>query len=559
MNCFRLALRLAPVFFLLGGVSCLLLPDAACQNAPASQSPTLPEVSVTYQAKQTSLTDALRDLAAQYHFNYVMCEAPQPYIKADLDLDHRSLKSSLDALCKPFDFQWRVGPGGILLFEGKYANLTALPPLTRGEVWAILQDFQDIAHPFRVAKGDDIAKIEYRLTDSLTLAQWSKLRAQGPAGGIPFSELTPAQQNDLAGYVTSREFDFFVVDLEKATYFQALTVDANTLRVLVIAPGTPDPQTGHVRDKAWITTRFKWRGEERYGIGCLPNHADFQTRAVDLPAYPRAAPTPMPPAAIEHALALLPGQIHIFAVNTSLRLLAAKLAEQSGQKIVADDAIADARVSLRFDDIALPTALDAVARPHDWRFFKQEDGIWKIARKRPGTLPSVKGVVAAMTQALPPAVRRYMQVDNVPAEISPERLEALKFSGEYNWKLTSAAESTLRRLYAANLPQYGKGNVIMWNDLPRAAQTDLLSFQLYQILRDTRALSKGLPGYVTDLSTDVIRFGNDRMDLLNLEICGRNLDSKFNSGISLNNRLSPQKLADLKALGLLTDKPADKH
>ena len=148
-----------------------------------------------------------------------------------------------------------------------------------------------------------------------------------------------------------------------------------------------------------------------------------------------------------------------------------------------------------------------------------------------------------------------MRLDHVPAEITLEALEALKSNGGYNWKLTRAAESALRRLYIGNLPQYGKGNVVLWNALPRASQTDLLSFRLYDILAETRVLSKGMPGYVADPTTDVIRFANDRMDLLNLEICGRSPDSKFNSGISLNNKLSPQKRAALKEHGLLTDKP----
>lgn len=447
------------VGFVLGGFALLPLTPATGQNTAALPAPTLPTVSITLQAKKTSLANAMQELAARYHLNYVMCEAPQPEVKADFALEHRTLKDSLDTLCKPFDFQWHMGPGGVLLLEGKYVDLNNLPPLTRGEVWAVLQDFQEIARPFRIAKGDAIPQIEHRLTDSLTLAQWKTLREQGPMGGLGFNELTRDQQNDLIAYVTSQEFDFFVVDLEKAVYFQSLTVDANTLQVLVVPRGAPDPQTGWVRDTAWITTRYTWRGEVRYGIGCRPDSPDSQFRAATLPAYPSAEPTATPPTPIEH------------------------------------------------------------------------------------------------TPPLPPAVRRYMRLDHVPAEITLEALEALKSNGGYNWKLTRAAESALRRLYIGNLPQYGKGNVVLWNALPRASQTDLLSFRLYDILAETRVLSKGMPGYVADPTTDVIRFANDRMDLLNLEICGRSPDSKFNSGISLNNKLSPQKRAALKEHGLLTDKP----
>ena len=554
MNYFRLAQTFVRTFVVLGGLCCLPLPCATSQTTASPQSPTLPAVSVTYQAKKTSLTDALQTLATSYAFNYVMCEAPQPDIKPDFDLDHCTLKDSLDKICKPANFQWSAGPGGILLFEGKYINVSALPPLTRGEVWAILKDFQEIARPFRAAQGDDIAKIEYHLCDSLTLAQWTELRAQGPQGGIGFKDLTPAQQHDLITYVTSREFDFFVVDLEKATFLQALTVDVNTLQVLVVPLGVPDPQTGHVRDQARIVTRYKWRGEERYGIGCRPDHPAFQTRAIDFSAYSSVEPNAIPPTVIDHIPPLPVSQVHLFAVNTSLRTLAAKLAEQTGQKVEAEDAIADVRVSLRLDDVALPTALDALARPHDWRFFKLENGTWRIARKRPGAVPNVKDVAAALLQTLPPAVRRYMKLDKVPAELSPEAYEVLKRNGGHNWKLTTATESAMRRLYAGNLVQYGKGKPPLWNDLPRAAQTDLLSFQLYDILSDTRVLSKGMPGYVTDPTTDIIRFGNERMDLLNLEICGRSFNSKLNSGISLNNRLSAQKKAELKEHGLLTDK-----
>lgn len=543
------------VGFVLGGFALLPLTPATGQNTAALPAPTLPTVSITLQAKKTSLANAMQELAARYHLNYVMCEAPQPEVKADFALEHRTLKDSLDTLCKPFDFQWHMGPGGVLLLEGKYVDLNNLPPLTRGEVWAVLQDFQEIARPFRIAKGDAIPQIEHRLTDSLTLAQWKTLREQGPMGGLGFNELTRDQQNDLIAYVTSQEFDFFVVDLEKAVYFQSLTVDANTLQVLVVPRGAPDPQTGWVRDTAWITTRYTWRGEVRYGIGCRPDSPDSQFRAATLPAYPSAEPTATPPTPIEHTPPLPPVQVHLLAVNTSLRALTAKLTEQTGQKVETDDAIADVRVSLRLDDVALETALDALARPHDWRFFKLENGTWRIARKRPGAIPNVKGVVAAMAQSLPPAVRRYMRLDHVPAEITLEALEALKSNGGYNWKLTRAAESALRRLYIGNLPQYGKGNVVLWNALPRASQTDLLSFRLYDILAETRVLSKGMPGYVADPTTDVIRFANDRMDLLNLEICGRSPDSKFNSGISLNNKLSPQKRAALKEHGLLTDKP----
>ncbi len=244
----------------------------------------------------------------------------------------------------------------------------------------------------------------------------------------------------------------------------------------------------------------------------------------------------------------------MFAVNASLRSITTKLAEQTGQKVQADDAIADAHVSLRLDDVALPTALDAIARPHDWRFFKQEDGVWKVARKRPGAVLNVMGTIAAMSQALPPAVRRYMKMDNIPQDLSPDTQELLQRNGRWNWKLAAAMSSSLRRLYAGNLKQYSKTDVLTWNDLPRAAQTDLLNCLLYDTLKESRPLSKGMPGYVVTPGADIIMFGNSRMDLLNLEVRGRNMNGTFNSGITLNNKLSEEKLTALRAAGLLKDK-----
>ncbi len=269
-------MRYRHVVLAAGSLLCLSLSQAKGQNNISAQSPVLPTVAVTFQAKKMPMEEMLRDLSARYNFNFVMCEAPLAP-GADADITSRSLSESLDAVCKPFDFRWSIGPDNVVLFECKYTKLTAMPPLTRGEVLAVLEDFRNIASPFRAAQGDDIQLVERHLTDSLTLEQWRTLRARyASKNGLAFEELTPEQQHDLIAYVTSQEFDFFVTDPQRLTYLQCLKVEESAFEVHVIAPGEKN-LLGRVRNVDFIETRFHYRGSVMQGFGCAINKPDFMT------------------------------------------------------------------------------------------------------------------------------------------------------------------------------------------------------------------------------------------------------------------------------------------
>ena len=52
---------------------------------------------------------------------------------------------------------------------------------------------------------------------------------------------------------------------------------------------------------------------------------------------------------------------------------------------------------------------------------------------------------------------------------------------------------------------------------------------------------------------DIIRFASNIVESMTLEIDGHGLDQQANSGISLSHQFPPEKIAALKAAGILRD------
>ena len=86
------------------------------------------------------------------------------------------------------------------------------------------------------------------------------------------------------------------------------------------------------------------------------------------------------PTEVRHASPLDKAVLHLRATNARLADVVAFMAEQTGAKLELDPALSEVRVSLRLDKITLEPALQALAKPHDWRVVRKDDGIPMLKR-----------------------------------------------------------------------------------------------------------------------------------------------------------------------------------
>ena len=207
---------------------------AACGAQAKLQAPRPLPATLSLTAKNLPLAQALQRLAEKEKFNFVMAEAPEPGDGADVELNETAFAPGLEQLCKPFDYTCKKGPGNVLQFSCQYTNLLPMPPLTMGEVWAYLEDLEQLAQPYRSAEGDGVFPLCRQLIRSLTLDQWKLLKERAPSRtGLHFAEMSETQQRLLINYVTSQEFDFFVINTEKQPWYQVLQHEDSALMTSV--------------------------------------------------------------------------------------------------------------------------------------------------------------------------------------------------------------------------------------------------------------------------------------------------------------------------------------
>lgn len=412
-------------FAITAAICCSLLPASIfCQNVANSSN--LPEANITFTAKNLTMPQILEQLAVKQGFNFVMCESPEPDLTADIAFEHRLLKDSLKAVCKPFDYTWRMGPGNVALFECSYTKFNAMPPLTLGELGAVLEDFAHISAPYREIKGDGLRDVQKQLVSSLTLPQWKLLRARAAErGGLTFDELTTAQQRLMVSYVTGQEFDFFVSEMEDSPWLFPLKADERSLRLTLHSPGLPVLNAlmkpiGETYPFYTLNVRCTLNGREYEGLGLTSwNTRQSDAHSSSYRAEHNKPVAVLPPASIDHAPSLANDRVHFHAQNARLADVIMLMSEQAGIKITLDRALRDVRVTARLDNVPLEAALQALASPHDWRTFKPDAQQYALFRRKPTATDSPAAVAAAMMRCLPPAARRYMQMD-VPSPIFPK-------------------------------------------------------------------------------------------------------------------------------------------
>ncbi len=555
------AIRKTPHFLVTAAAVCCLMLPCGTLSQKASDSGKLPDANATAAAKSLPMTQMLDQLAAKHDFNFVMCEAPEPDLTADIAFEHPSLKDSLNAICKPFDYTWHPGPGGVMLFECGYTKFNAMPPLTPGEVWAVLEDFAQISAPYHEIKGDGLRDVQKQLVGSLTLEQWKTLRARAAErGGLGFDELTPAQQRLMVSYVTAQEFDFFVREMEDSPWLFPLQADEHSIHLTLHPPGSPIltalmKPTGEKYPFYMLNTRCTLNGREYEGFGLTSwNPKQTGTPASSYRAEHNKPIAVLPPAPIDHTPAPASGLVHLHAQNARLTEVVALMSQQAGIKVALDRALRDVRVTARLDNVPLETALQALAAPHEWRTFKPDAHQYALYRRKPAATDSPVAVAAAMLRCLPPAARRYMQMDISPSDLSATQLNDMRRNGRWNWKLERACEEARSRCHAWELKRFQDNPNLTWADLSRGQQNDVLSAQLYGILKDARPLHRGFPGYVAAPGMALIGFSSPDPAHLSLQISGRNMNGSFNSGISLNDNgaLTPEKMTLLRANGVVS-------
>jgi hypothetical protein len=553
----RYALR---VLILLG--ICLLLLGSLLPGCLAQGPMRLPRplpAFLSFDAKDIPLAQALRQLAEQSKFNFVMAEAPEPGDGTSVQFTNLAFSKGLEKLCEPFDYNHKKGAGNILLFECQYTNLLPMPPLTMGEVWAYLEDLEQLAKPYRTAKGDGISKLCRQLVRSLTPPQWQTLRNLAKEQkGLTYAELSPAQQRLLRDYVTSQEFDFFAVDTQTQPWFQMLQHEEN-VSVELYEPGSiskTHPNRKYV--KYIFVAHYLQNGRLYDGLDGRPfereNHEDGSS-------YRKTHSRPIQvvlPQMIAHDPPLEAKRVHLYALNAPLTAIIALIEEQTGEKIAVDKAIGNVRLSLWLDDVSFVDAMRAIAALQDWYFSLRDDGTSLLLRHRNESPPSFSEVPERLLKALPVAVRRYMQLDVMPKDVTEEQLKKPGFLAGYNWKVKEAIKETRQRIAAWDFAPFRKSKqALAWKALKRWQQNDFLMLNLLDLLNYARPLHRGYPAYVAFPQACVLRMSDPkRASSISLEIYAHGPDGKYSAlGAGGASDLEPEVLAALQKQGILPTHP----
>ncbi len=84
------------------------------------------------------------------------------------------------------------------------------------------------------------------------------------------------------------------------------------------------------------------------------------------------------------------GKISIYAVRAKLLPLLARLAQQTGASLVADDTVKDREVSVTLEDLTLDETLTALTSGYGLAYAKTDDGVYMIADGTPSDLATYR-------------------------------------------------------------------------------------------------------------------------------------------------------------------------
>lgn len=522
------------------------------QEKPQTAKP-LPAI-LSFEAKDLPLAQALRQLAEKSKFNFVMAEAPEPGDSTDVTLKNLTFAQAMEKLCKPFDYTYKRGPGNILLYECRYTNLSPMPPLTMGEVWAYIEDLEQLAKPYRGAKGDGVSHLCRQLVRSLTPLQWQELGKRAKTRtGLTYAELSPAQQRLLVDYTTSQEFDFFAVDTQQQPWFQVLQHEDSAIMTLY-EPGSVSRTRPDHRFRKYIFIASYLQDQKEYGELCVPPFVE--EAHITGSSYRRSHSRPIEtilPQALVRELPEDAKRVHLYAINAPLYSVAAKIEEQTGQKLAIDKAIRNVRLSLWLDDVSFADSIQAIANLHDWYFSLRDDGISLLLRRRNESPPRFSELPDRIVKALPVAVRRYMRLDSIPQDVSEEQKQTPGFFRGYNWKIKEAINEAKQRVADWDFTPFRKNRqTLKWKDLHRWQQNDFLTYILYDLLNYARPLHRGYPAYVAFPEACILRMSDVRKSpFVSLEICATGPDGKYSAlGAGGEDNLDAETVAALRKQGI---------
>ena len=260
------------------------------------------------------------------------------------------------------------------------------------------------------------------------------------------------------------------------------------------------------------------------------------------------------PQAVAHESPLQGKRVHLSALNAPLSAIASQIEEQTGQQIKIDKAIRSVRVSLWLDDVSFADAFKAIAALHDWRFLQQDTGPARLLRHLTQSAPRFVEVPQRIVQALPVAVRRYMNLDVAPKDLTPEQAQSPFLHSGYNWKVKEAVRETQQRVQAWDFAPFRQNKqTLAWKDLKRWQQNDFLSVRLYDLLNYARPLHTGFPAYVLYPEAVVLRFSDPKLENGSMEIDARGPDGQ-DSGLGAGgvSNLEPATRALLQQEGIFT-------
>jgi hypothetical protein len=103
-------------------------------------------------------------------------------------------------------------------------------------------------------------------------------------------------------------------------------------------------------------------------------------------------------------------KVTVNAGPTTLAKLLAQMSGKTGETLIATDAIKDRRVTAEFARISARQVLDTLAAMYDWRWYRQQPGVYVIDRRTFRAPAELSAIPATMQSALPVDIRAFLKL-----------------------------------------------------------------------------------------------------------------------------------------------------
>lgn len=535
-------------------------------SAPLAADFTTKIISLSY--KGAGMSAIIADLAKQSERSILVNDEPRDN-QADVEFKG-SLKDALDAIGKAYDYAWRLNKRGVVLMTKRFSRQEEYPPLNAREMNQTVQDTIAIldSFPYDFRRDWNVGALICDVYASLSPQQIATLRGGGTISGAQLSgaQRQLAQNAVLGDLLIGPRNHIDMIAPQLRMLASATSASYATLRYEDKTPlQTFQPSEGEAERAATVRYwyEFDYVGVDKLGTArSLPILCEiFSTakeRAARDRAYTRVASPVLPDTreagALPQESAVIPPTHSVDSAPTQSRLQVPAhlelgavtvdaviqfLSAQTGLPIQAEDYIRERALIVQMNNITVQAALDTLTELNDWRWFRREDGVIQITRKRP-RIPQTPAELPACLRAALPADYRiflgagvatqdlpqlfFMQEDGSSQAVPSSGLEASQRTQRLSWRLGNLQRPRLLKLRRALLSELGdmqrvrleKGETLTWKRLPPKQRKNIEEALMLTYLSDLgdgylRLLANGLSPFQNDINTAQLRImqGND--------------------------------------------------